>query len=611
MQQYMCPSLLRSAGLQNFDDWAATFGEVVSQLEMKPAGDGYRTKNRFARFVNLPELMAMYKEFADIRTAEMLNLPVPDIEGGKPQVIAAKPNEFQLSYMKTLAARSESIHSGAVDPRTDNMLKVTNEARLLGLDARTINADAENYPDSKVNLCVDKVMEIYEKTSDTKGVQAIFCDIAINDGAKSAPTLDAESPDEQTETEPAEKGAEAKSAALYDSKFSVYKYLKAELIRRGIPENEVCFAGDAQNQKQRSEMYAQLRSGTKRIVIASTSKMGTGANIQTKLCALHNLDIPWKPSDYEQRLGRIVRQGNENPTVGVYNYVTEGTFDAYMLNLIVTKQKFISQLMSGKTPARTCEDVDDTVLNYSEMQAIASGDPRIKEKIELDGEVARLRMLESEHYNQKYRMDDLVVSLKAQLSINTKKLETAKADKEYAAGHTLPEGEFAIKLGGKNFTERKDAGAELRREIMAVIKDRQSREIGEYRGFTVSLTMNGFASTPLMELRAKGLTYSANTELLSDLGDIVRLENVVKLGIDKEISRLEGLLSDDERDLKQAEASKDLPFALADELAKKSARLEQLNNELDVGKSEEQAIGDDDEKQDPPDLKPNTPKRRR
>ncbi len=220
-------------------------------------------------------------------------------------------------------------------------------------------------------------------------------------------------------------------------------------------------------------------------------------------------------------------------------------------------------------------------------------------------------MLESEHYNQKYRMDDLVVSLKAQLSINTKKLETAKADKEYAAGHTLPEGEFAIKLGGKNFTERKDAGAELRREILAVIKDRQSREIGEYRGFTVSLTMNGFSSTPLMELRAKGLTYSANTELLSDLGDIIRLENLIKLGIDKEISRLEGLLSDDERDLKQAETSKDLPFALADELAKKSARLEQLNNELDVGKSEEQAIGDDDEKQDPPDLKPNTPKHRR
>lgn len=279
MQRYLRPSLLENAGLQTFDDWASNFGEVVSKAELKPAGNGYRTKKRFAKFNNVPELMQMYKEFADIRTADMLDLPVPEIEGGKPQTIVAKPNEVQQAYMQVLAERSEAIHSGAVDPTVDNMLKITLEARLLGLDARCVVPNAENYADSKVNLCVDKVMEIYERTADTKGVQAVFCDIAVHSD---------------------------------DGKFSVYDYIKAELVKRGIPESEICTAGDAATQKQRNEMYAQLRSGTKRIVIASTSKMGTGANIQTKLAALHNLDIPWKPSDVEHTIrnnGRpIIRQ---------------------------------------------------------------------------------------------------------------------------------------------------------------------------------------------------------------------------------------------------------------------------------------------------------------
>ena len=266
MQRYLRPSLLENAGLQTFDDWASNFGEVVSKAELKPAGNGYRTKKRFAKFNNVPELMQMYKEFADIRTADMLNLPVPEMVGGKPQTIVAKPNDVQKAYMQVLAERSEAIHSGAVDPSVDNMLKITNEARLLGLDARSIVPNADNYPDSKVNLCIDKVMEIYEQTAEQKGVQAIFCDIAVNSD---------------------------------DGRFSVYDYIKEELIRRGIPESEICTAGDAKDQKQRNEMYAQLRSGTKRIVLASTTKMGTGANIQTKPAALHNLDIPWKPSDVE------------------------------------------------------------------------------------------------------------------------------------------------------------------------------------------------------------------------------------------------------------------------------------------------------------------------
>ena len=602
MQQYLKPSALLRQGLQNFDDWASTFGEVVSQLELKPAGDGFRMKKRFAKFTNLPELMQAYKDFADIRTAEMLNLPVPEIEGGKPQVISAKPNEFQQAYMKVLAERSEAIHNGNIDPSVDNMLRVTNEARLLGLDARTINPDADNYPDSKVNLLIAKVMEIYTETTEQKGVQAIFCDIAINDGKKDTSEIDVEVDDGESEKT---LSAEEQAELLAASKFSVYKYVKEELIRRGIPESEICFAGDAKNQGQRGEMYAQLRAGTKRIVLASTTKMGTGANIQTRLCALHNLDIPWKPSDFEQRIGRIVRQGNQFPTVKIFNYVTEGTFDAYMLNLIVTKQKFISQLMSGKTPARTCEDVDELVLNYSEMQAIASGDPRIKEKIQLDTDVSRLRLLENEHLNKKYQLEDKVTFCKAQISIAKKQLALAQGDKEFAERNILPDGEFKIELNGKHFTERKDAGAELRKAQMNFLSKKQAMEIGEYRGFRISLNwgMAGMGqcgvSVSLKQTSGNGLTYSysAEMELQNDLGNITRLENVIRLGIDKRISQLKNDLSRNEKDLAEAERTKDAPFEYAAELDEKSKRLAQLDAELGVGKKDE-VIFDDDNNQE-------------
>lgn len=607
MQKYMRPSALKKQGLENFDDWASTFGEVVTQLELKPAGDGFRMKKRFAKFVNLAELMSAYKDFADIRTAEMLNLPVPEIEGGKPQVISAKPDEFQKAYMQVLAKRSEAIHNGNVDPTEDNMLKITGEARLLGLDARCLNPDAENSPTSKVNLLVDKVMEIYADTTEQKGVQAIFCDIAINGGAQ--PTDEPEVNDDGEVLENAELSAEQQGEILAASKFSVYDYIKAELIRRGVPESEICFAGDAKNQGQRGELYAQLREGTKRIVLASTSKMGTGANIQTRLCALHNLDIPWKPADFSQRIGRIVRQGNSFPMVKIFNYVTEGTFDAYMLNLIVTKQKFISQLMSGKTPARTCEDVDEMVLNYSEMQAIASGDPRIKEKIQLDTDVSRLRLLESEHLNKKYQLEDRVTFCQAQISIAKKHLDLAKADKSFAEKNALPDGEFKIVINGKTFTERKDAGAELRKAQMRFLSTKKSEEMGEYCGFKMSLNW-GLVSenqhTVMISLTpkiGKGLSYSAQLELQNDLGNITRLENILKHGIDKQIDNLKYNLARNEKDLSEAERTKDAPFEFADELAEKSARLATLNVELGVDKKDEVTIDEeskDGDEQEPP-----------
>ena len=585
MQRYLRPDLLDKARLQTFDDWAGNFGEVVSQLELKPAGDGFRTKKRFAKFTNLPELMQMYKEFADIRTADMLKLDVPELEGGKPQTIVAKPNDFQKAYVQVLAQRSEDIHSGSIDPTVDNMLKVTHEARLLGLDARAINPEAENTPDSKVNLCIDKVMEIYKNTEEQKGVQAIFCDIAVNST---------------------------------DGKFSVYDYIKEELQRRGIPANEICTAGDAKDQNQRNEMFSQLRAGQKRIVLASTSKLGTGANIQTRLAALHNLDIPWKPSDLEQRNGRIIRQGNQFGKVGVFNYVTENTFDAYMMNIIVTKQKFISQLMSGKTPARTCEDVDDMVLNYSEMQALATGDPRIKEKIELDTEVSRLRTLESEHYNNQYKLEDVILNRKTDLKGMQQRVEFAKGDKAFAEEQLAKSDEFSVKLDGKIYTERSEAGEVLAKEIVQCMARHEEKTLGEYKGFEVSInTMSNPVSTyaQVNLKRFGGLTYSAQVELDNNLGNITRMENLLKNGIDKEIARCEERIERDTSDIKAAEETLAMPFALADELQQKVARLDQLNAELDCGKNDEVFLNDDnDREEEKPSrsqgIKPDTPSAR-
>lgn len=596
MQRYLRPSLLAQAGLQTFDDWASTFGEVVSKAEMKPAGNGYRTKKRFAKFNNLPELMAMYKEFADMRTADMLNLPVPKIKGGKPETIVAEPNDFQKAYMKVLAERSEQVHNGSVDATQDNMLKITGEARLLGLDVRCLNPEAPNYPDSKVNLLINKVMEIYTQTTPQKGVQAIFCDIAVH-GDNEAEEL----------SESNEKNVKkAASEKLEDGKFSVYNYIKAELIRRGVPADEICFAGDADTVKKQNEMKAQLRSGTKRIVLSSTSKLGTGANIQNKLVALHNLDIPWKPSDLEQRLGRIVRQGNENDEVGIYNYVTKDTFDAYMMNIIVTKQKFISQL--NTTTSRSCEDVDDLVLNYSEIQAMAVGDERIKEKIELDMDVSRLKMLESEHYNAQYRLDDTIADAHKLMKNLTHNIAAAKNDLAFAQENRyLPEN-FRVEIGGKVYTDRKEAGTAIREaavEFMANDNGLVRQPIGTFCGFELSVgkSHGSFGGGAAEIVIRHEISYTTEMDLTGDIGNTTRLENLFSGGIAKKITNLEERAERTNADLQAALANKGKPFEHAEELAQKSARLEQLNLELEVGKVDEVIMSDDEPEQDGRDRK--------
>lgn len=588
MQRYLRPDLLEKAQLYTFDDWASNFGEVVSQLELKPSGDGFRTKKRFAKFNNLPELMQMYREFADIRTADMLKLPVPNIIGGKPQTIVAKPDEFQKAYIQELAERSEYIMSGNVDPRVDNMLKITHEARLLGLDARAVNPEAENRPDSKVNLCIDNIMKIYDETTAEKGVQIVFCDIAVHG-------------DEE------------------QGKWSVYDNIKDELIKRGMPEKEICFAGDAKNQKERNEMYAQLRNATKRLVISSTQKMGTGANVQTRLAALHHLDIPWKPSDLEQQNGRILRQGNQFSDVGIYHYVTEGTFDAYMLSILTTKQRFISQTMSGEAPGRSCSDVDEMVLNYSEMQAIASGDPRIKEKIELDGEVAKLRLLESEYYNEIYKMQDKIPQYKASLEYETTLLTRCEIDlaNRDIALKSMPSDEFAgMKIDGVVFKERKEAGAAMRPFIQKVMNNQtESCTIGEYGGFMIGIEkMKSIDQhARLFITGASGVKYfTTDVELASDTGNVQRIENLFKTAIEKKIKITKANIETDTQNIQEASSTLERPFERAEELAVKSARLEQLNKELNVDKADEQFINGDYEIDEPDqerEIKKSKPKR--
>ncbi|MBP3854035.1 MAG: DEAD/DEAH box helicase family protein [Ruminiclostridium sp.] len=570
MQKYLRPDLLQKSGLQTFDDWASNFGEVVSQLEMKPAGDGFRTKKRFAKFNNLPELMQQYREFADIKTADMLDLPTPKMIGGKPQTIVAKPDEFQQAYIQQLAARSERIHNGSVDPSEDNMLRVTHEARLLGLDSRAINPEADDRPDSKVNLCIDNIMRIYNETSEQKGVQVVFCDIAVH-------------ADEEA------------------GKWSVYDNIKQELIKRGMPESEICFAGDAKNQTERNEMYSQLRSGTKRLVIASTQKMGTGANIQDRLAALHHLDIPWKPSDLEQQNGRILRRGNQFEEVGIYHYVTEGTFDAYMLSIITAKQRFISQTMTGKTPARTCSDVDEMVLNYSEMQAIASGDPRIKEKIELDGDVAKLKMLEAEHYNNLYKLQDMIPKYEMNISVDEELLKITKADlaQKQANAAKMPKDEFAgMVINGVKFDERVKTGAALRPIVQKAFIDGETQMIGSYGGFKIGIEKLKYVDpAPRFFLQSEtGQKYfSSDAELASDTGNVQRIENVFKTAIEKRIEQTEARLTETRNNLEEARNADKTPFARAAELAEKSARLEQLNLELNVDKPDDVIAADDED----------------
>lgn len=554
MQRYLRPDLLEKAGLQNFDDWASTFGEVVSQLEIKPAGNGFQMKNRFSKFVNIPELMQMYKEFADIQTADMLKLPVPKIETGKPIVVTSKPDERQKAYMKELATRSETIHSGTVDPRQDNMLKITHEARLLGLDTRCIFKDAQPAPDSKVMKLIDNLEKNYKNTMTEKGVQIVFCDIAINED---------------------------------ETHFSVYKAIKQALMERGIPEKEICFAGDAKTDKARDEMFKSLRKGKKRFIIASTSKLGTGANIQDRICAIHHLDIPWKPSDLTQQDGRGIRQGNRFSQVGIYHYLTEETFDAYMMGIITNKAKFINQILTSKSPARVSEDVDEMVLTYSEMQAIASGNPMIKEKIQLDNDVAMLKTLEAEHKKSIYKMQELAEkTLPKQITHYSELLAKSKSDMSKYQEHQALNKEFEMTIGGVRYDKRENAGEQIAVAMAKCTATGEPIELGTYRGFKITIERNPSANTffeldtPCIAVLHGELTYSCDVATDNGVVNVRRIENLAGIQINQKLCSLEEQLEKANKDLSEAQQNMLKPFEHGQELAEKTKRLEYVNAQL-------------------------------
>jgi N12 class adenine-specific DNA methylase len=555
MQRYLQNKELRMLGFEHFDAWAANFGEIVSSLELAPEGTGYRFKNRFAKFTNIPELMMMFREIADIQLPEMLNLPVPKLRNGKYTIVVSEPGEYIRKEMKRFADRADAIRNGMVDPSIDNMLKITNEAKLLGTDPRLLDPAAPNEPDSKVNMLVENIHGEYIASNNVKGTQIVFCDVGT----------------------PNKNG-----------RWSVYHYIKEELIRFGIPENEICFIHDANTEKQRERLFEDLRAGRKRIIIGSTPKMGTGTNIQDRLVAVHHLDCPWRPADLEQRDGRALRQGNMNEYVAIYRYVTKETFDAYSWQLVEQKQKFIAQVMTNKSISRTCEDIDDTVLSYAEVKALATGNPLIKEKMDIDTEVARLRMLKAGFLSEKYKYEEGYQRVYPKEIEHCKKsIKEVTEDIKLRSEHQYGDESFMITLMGKIYTERREAG-EVLMTIMQM--NEPPKSIGIIKGFEITTASEEHLKYTL-SLRGGARTYRAEMGV-SDIGNINRLENVIN-GLDDMLLQLEETIKNAQDNLMESRRNAQNQFIYDDELTAKEKRQSELNQILELDKHVE-VLADDE-----------------
>ena len=551
MMRYLQRGLLEKEGLLNFDSWASTFGESITAIELNPTGTGYRTKTRFARFYNLPELMSLFKMSADIQTADMLHLPVPELVGGKPTNVVLQPSEVQKRMVKGLADRAEKVRSGKVQPTEDNMLRITNDGRKLALDQRLMNHLLPDDPGSKANACVDKVYEIWEKTKEQRSTQMIFCDLST----------------------PKEDG------------FDVYNDVRDKLVAKGIPKEEVQFIHDADTETKKAELFGKVRNGTVRVLMGSTQKMGAGTNVQTRLIALHHLDCPWRPADIAQRNGRMVRQGNMNKEVSIFIYVTESTFDSYSWQLVENKQKFISQIMTSKSPARSCEDLDEAALTYAEVKALAAGNPMIKEKMDLDIQVARLRTLKAAYTSQHYRLEDAIaVAFPRQIKETEHRvrafeqdIQTAKEHQSYDADKKLI---FSIELDGKTYDKREDAGKALLGLVGAAVRATKPVPVGHYAGFEITVEYK-----PLEKVFHAHLVGEAThtTELGNDAaGNMIRFQNVVS-ALPQDLNRLHGSLEQLTKQLTNAEEELKQPFLQEQELSDKSARLAELDALLNVG----------------------------
>ena len=554
IQRYLQYSTLVKNGLQHFDAWASTFGETITAVELTPEGTGYRAKTRFAKFYNLPELMAMFKEIADIKTADMLNLPVPE---AKYHNIAVKPSEMQKEMVASLAERAEQVRGGGVDSSVDNMLKITNDGRKLALDQRMLNDMLPDFEGSKINACVDNIYRIWKENADKKSAQLVFCDL---------------------------------STPKNDGTFSVYNDIRKKLIERGIPESEVKFIHEADTDMKKKELFQKTRKGEVRVLLGSTQKMGAGTNVQDKLIALHDVDCPWRPSDLEQRSGRIVRQGNENPQVDIYRYVTEQTFDAYLYQLVEGKQKFASQIMTSKSPVRSAEDIDETALSYAEIKMLATGNPYIKEKMDLDIQVQKLKMLKSNFLSEKYGLEDKVIKFyPQQIAYLKSRVEGLTKDVETAKLHPKPidEQPLGMMVSGVSYSEKAEAG----QAIINACKSMNSPDaipLGEYRGFQMELYFDTVQRNYVVKL--KGET-SRDVPLGDDAhGNIVRIDNGIER-FEEALADTKNSLENTEKQFETAKQEIEKPFAKEEELRAKTARLDELNILLNMDKKENEIVG--------------------
>ena len=550
LMRYLQYNTLQQKGLTHFDAWASTFGETTTAIELAPEGTGYRARTRFAKFFNLPELIAMFKEAADIKTSDQLHLPVPD---AKFETVVVKPSEIQQDMVQALSERAAEVHSGSVDPSVDNMLKITSDGRKIGLDQRLMNSALPDDPNSKLNACVNNVLRIWNDTKEQKLTQLIFCDMSTPKG---------------------------------DGSFNVYDDIRSKLLTAGVPEQEIEFIHNADTETKKAELFSKVRSGQVRVLLGSTAKMGAGTNVQTLLVAVHHLDVGWRPSDMTQRNGRIIRQGNQNKQVYVYNYVTESTFDAYLYQTLENKQKFISQIMTSKSPMRSCDDIDEQALSYAEIKALCAGDPRIREKMDLDVQVAKLKVLRGDFQNQKYRLEDkLLKTFPEEIQKQKTRIAALQQDSQIAAAHPQDKENFCgMTIKGMVYDDKKAAGERLllaRQEM----PNADMMLLGTYRGFELNIRFDSFKNEHQAVLRAE-LSYPVS---LGDdaRGNITRLDNAIDNFTDR-IADAENALQNLEQQKQAAEVEVAKPFAQEEELAEKSARLSELNALLNIDRSSAQ-----------------------
>ena len=553
MQKYLQYGALRRNDLLHFDAWASTFGETVTAIELSPEGTGYRAKTRFAKFYNLPELMAIFKETADIQTADMLKLPVPEAHYHS---VVLKPSETQKEMVASLSERAERVRNKMVDSSVDNMLLITNDGRKLALDQRLMNDMLPDSETSKVGACAENVFDIWQRTADRKSTQMVFCDLSTPHG---------------------------------DGKFNVYDDLRNKLIAKGVPAEEIAYIHTANSEAQKKELFGKVRSGQVRVLIGSTQKMGAGTNVQTKLAALHHLDCPWRPSDLQQREGRIIRQGNENKEVDIYTYVTENTFDSYLYQLVESKQKFIGQIMTSKSPVRSAEDIDETALSYAEIKALCAGNPHIKEKMDLDIDVSRLKLLKANHLSQRYSLEDQILKeFPQKIKSLEQRIESYQTDIDQRKRNTEPneDGFSPMIMPGGTVRERKTAGD----AILGLCKSMTSPEpisIGQYRGFDMELSFDTFSReykiTLIHQLRH---TVTLGTDIF---GNIQRLDNTLG-AFEERMAACTEQLENTRVQLENAKAEVQKPFPQEEDLAAKTARLNELNALLNLDKTENEIV---------------------